>query len=114
MQMYWLVMLDSINIGSFVMCAIFALLILVMIIVVAESYKCPTFVKVCVPFFVLFFLVFFAISVFLPTTKQMAAITIVPKIVNNEKVQTMGNKIYDLAVEWMDELKPKKKSKVKE
>ena len=51
--------------------------------------------------------------VFLPSTKQMAAIMIVPKIVNNEKVQTIGNKIYDLAVEWMDELAPKKKSEVK-
>lgn len=43
----------------------------------------------------------------------MAAIMIVPKIVNNEKVQTIGNKIYDLAAEWMDELAPKKESGVK-
>ena len=44
----------------------------------------------------------------LPTTKEMAAILIVPRIVNNEKVQTVGNHLYDLAVEWMDELRPAK------
>ena len=38
----------------------------------------------------------------------MAAIIIVPRIVNSEKVQTVGNRLYDLAVEWMDELKPRK------
>lgn len=46
----------------------------------------------------------------LPTTKEMAAILIVPKIANNEKVQDCGNRLYDLAVEWMDALKPKKEA----
>ena len=43
---------------------------------------------------------------FTPTTKQMAAVIVVPKIANSEKVQTVGNRLYDLAVEWMDELRP--------
>ena len=50
-----------------------------------------------------------AISALLPTTKEMAAILVVPRIVNSERVQTVGNKLYDLAVEWMDELHPAKK-----
>lgn len=45
----------------------------------------------------------------IPSTKQMAAILIVPKIANSEKVQTIGNKVYDLATAWMEELKPSKK-----
>ena len=45
---------------------------------------------------------------FMPSTKQMAAILVVPRIANSEKVQTVGNKLYDLAVEWMDELRPRK------
>lgn len=45
---------------------------------------------------------------FTPTTKQMAAILVVPRIANSEKVQIVGNKLYDLAVEWMDELRPNK------
>ena len=44
-----------------------------------------------------------------PTTKQMAAVLVVPKIANSEKVQVAGNKLYDLAVEWMDELRPRKR-----
>ena len=43
-----------------------------------------------------------------PTTREMAAIIMVPAIANNEKVQTVGNKLYDLATEWLDELRPKK------
>ena len=51
----------------------------------------------------------YIIPVMIPTTKEMAAILIVPRIANSEKVQQAGNKLYDLAVEWMDELKPSKK-----
>lgn len=43
-----------------------------------------------------------------PSTRQMAAIIVVPKVVNNEKVHTVGNKLYDLAVEWMTTLRPNK------
>ena len=47
----------------------------------------------------------------LPTTREMAAILIVPRIANSEKVQTVGNQLYDLAVEWMEELRPANKKK---
>ena len=53
---------------------------------------------------------FALVAAFVPTTRQMAAIVMVPKIANNEKVQAAGNKLYDLAVEWMDELRPRKKA----
>ena len=45
---------------------------------------------------------------FLPTTKEMCAIKIIPRIINNEKVQELPNKVVELANEWMEELKPKK------
>lgn len=53
------------------------------------------------------------LSCLVPTTREMAAILIVPRIANSEKVQQAGNKIYDLAVEWMDELKPNKNNNKK-
>lgn len=53
---------------------------------------------------------FALVAAFVPTTRQMAAIVMVPKIADNEKVQAAGNKLYDLAVEWMDELRPRKKA----
>lgn len=43
-----------------------------------------------------------------PTTKEACAIYVVPKIVNNEKVQNIGQEFYDLALDWMKELHPKK------
>lgn len=47
-------------------------------------------------------------SLFIPTTKEMCAIKIIPKITNSEKVQELPNKVVDLAEEWIEELKPKK------
>lgn len=46
-----------------------------------------------------------------PSTAQMAAIVVVPRIVNNEQVQTAGSRLYDLAAEWLDELRPRKEAK---
>jgi hypothetical protein len=56
-----------------------------------------------------FFLVVFCSSIllFLPTTKEMAAIWIAPKIINNEKVQQLPNNAVDFANEWLKSFKPK-------
>ena len=45
----------------------------------------------------------------IPSTKEMAAIIVIPRIANSEKVQDVGNRLYDLAGEWAEELRPKKK-----
>jgi hypothetical protein len=47
------------------------------------------------------------IACLIPSTKEAAAIIIIPKIVNNEKVQQIPSKLMDLANEWLDALKPK-------
>lgn len=104
-QMYWLVTLDSI-IGAGV--------ILALICVVASFFTLgwriidggPLWAPIAS---VTAFLLSIAIVTFTPSTKQMAAIIIVPRIANSEKVQTVGNHLYDLAVEWMNELRPNKK-----
>ena len=45
---------------------------------------------------------------FIPTTKTVAAMYVVPAIINNEKLNDAGDRLYDLAVEWMEELRPAK------
>lgn len=45
---------------------------------------------------------------FVPTTKTVAAMYVVPAIVNNEKLNDAGDRLYMLAVEWMEELRPAK------
>lgn len=47
---------------------------------------------------------------FVPTTKQMCAIKVLPAIINNEDVQELPNKVVDLASEWLEELKPNKET----
>jgi hypothetical protein len=53
-------------------------------------------------------ILFFGVSarMFTPTTKEMAAIYVIPKVVNNEKLHDAGDKLYNLAVEWMETLRP--------
>ena len=46
-----------------------------------------------------------------PTTKELAAMYVIPAVANNEKVSDAGNKLYELAVEWMEELRPQKGEK---
>lgn len=112
MQMYWVIMLDSIVYGSVSMCIVIITILFFLFLAAADAEdrgECPVTIKILIPILgVLLFALFF-VSVFLPNTKQMAAIMIVPKIVNSEKVQTIGNRVYDIAVEWMNELKTPKK-----
>ena len=44
--------------------------------------------------------------VFVPTTKEMCAIKVIPAIANREQVKSLGSDVVDLARSWMDELKP--------
>lgn len=44
--------------------------------------------------------------VFLPTTKEIAAVYVIPKIANNEKMQNIGSELIDLAQDWLKELHP--------
>lgn len=121
-QMYWLTKLDDIRhvIGSIIWVPIAWITIVAVISFCAflacvdmDSVRPVVIGKIkkaswtCV--LMVFWIVATQIAVALvPSTSQMAAILIVPKIANSEKVQTVGNKLYDLAVEWMDNLKPNK------
>ena len=53
-------------------------------------------------------LIFIVLAVLIPNTKDMCAVIIIPKIVNNEKLQDVGDKFYNLAMDWMEELSPTK------
>ena len=49
-----------------------------------------------------------SVSALIPTTKEMAAIVVIPKVPNSQPVQAIGQGIVDLAKDWMIELAPKK------
>lgn len=115
MQMYWLVKLDDIVF-------LFAILVLMSIVWtlihgvrwinwgIENKHNTPTTAPKMCAWGVAVAILVATVVTFIPTTKQMAAIMIVPRLANSERVQNIGNKVYDLAVEWMEELKPTKGS----
>ena len=116
-QMYWLTRLDGICAMFAVVLAIAILLTIALLVIgLLVSITCEELLEylrnIAKPI-VGIILPIVAISTlcvtFIPSTREMAAIMIVPKIANNEKVCDVGNRLYDLAVEWMDELRPGKK-----
>ena len=51
------------------------------------------------------------ISALIPTTKEMAAIVVIPAVANSESVRGLGEGIVNLAKDWMKELSPSRVSK---
>lgn len=47
------------------------------------------------------------VGAMLPTTKEYAAIKVIPAIANNQDVKDIGNDIVDLAKDWLKQMKPK-------
>lgn len=55
----------------------------------------------------LFFLLFSAGVIFTPTTREYAAMKVIPMIANNQDVKELGSDVIDLAKDWLKQLKPK-------
>lgn len=53
-------------------------------------------------------LLFMSAKTLTPSVKQIAAIIVVPSIVNNKHVKELPDKLLGLANEWIKELSPKK------
>ena len=64
------------------------------------------FVVMCL---ILFLCLSLAISsIFIPTTKEMCAIKVIPAVANNDEIQELPNKVVELANDWIDKLSPEK------
>lgn len=48
---------------------------------------------------------------FIPSGRTLAAMYIIPPIVNSEAVQKLPSELTDLAIEWLRELKPNRENK---
>ena len=111
-EMYWLTRLDYFNGLALCVGVLFAvasiILFVASVVITFDDKEWTLRQAVCV--WVLNVLLFMPLvgSMFIPTTKEMCAIKLVPMIVNDEQVQELPNKVVDLANEWIDELKPKK------
>lgn len=107
-QMYWLTVLNGI-VGLWVaFAAVSAVVLVVALAYLADNNDhCPRAKALACAAFTWLILSLTGVAL-TPTTRQMAAIVVIPKVVNSEKVQTAGNKLYELAVEWMEALRPKR------
>lgn len=69
----------------------------------------PRFVYFVGPVLLVIGMFISALHMMIPTTKDIAAIIVVPAIVNNEKVKELPSRFLDLGNAWLEELKPKKR-----
>lgn len=106
-QMYWLMMLDNISslvIGiALAVGIVLVVAILARIIVGDDDEDVKGVACKCMRFTVPILIVMAPLAALIPTTKQMAVIVVVPKIINNKEVQEMPEKLVELANGWMEE-----------
>lgn len=122
MQLYWLVKLDSIIdlFRFFSGLTLFAIITLcgfsiIMFIIetnnTEDEQKRANYARLKIkPFLIMFVILWIPLRLlrtFIPSTKEMAIIYVVPKIVNNKEIQQIPSKMIKLASDWIDELQPK-------
>lgn len=52
-------------------------------------------------------------ALLVPTTKEIAAIIVIPRLANSLTVKELGDDVVTLAKEWLEELRPNKKGDAK-
>lgn len=106
MDIYWLTRCDNIISFFIALAAISFVVTILAFICHVEPYresKVPLRVFV---FSALICLVSTICGVLTPSTKELAAIVVIPKIANSETVQGIGREVVYLARAWLNELKP--------
>lgn len=116
-DIYWLLMLDNFHGAGFGFLGVFLALVSVGAFI---AYLDPDFVnvksalkKVYITCFSMV-IVLIVSQLFLPTTKQMAAIIVAPPIINNEKVQEIPSDLMEILGLSFDKVKNTLKEQVKE
>lgn len=113
-QIYWITRLDGMKSAVLAMgislAFVFAVCLTISCVVRfdEEEKKATKFIVLSLVMLVLSILIAF-LRVFIPTTKEMCIIKVVPIIVADEGAQEIPDKVVELANDWLDELKPNKK-----
>ena len=105
--LYWITRLDNINafLGILLALSIFAAAVFFIIRVHPDCTSDEQRIGKLGFLLVIPFVFVFSLGlVLLPTTKEMCAIKVIPALVNNEKIQGIGDKALTFANEWMDGL----------
>lgn len=91
-MVYWIIMLDKISSAFFIFSTVFGFILFwITAMILSEQEELPWHY----PVWIVLELFFICGAVFLPNTKQMATIYLLPKVVNNEKIQNIGERTLD-------------------
>lgn len=110
-QMYWLTRLDAIEALGLIMTVLGLLVTVITTMIYACCFNAlevdvrrvmRNILRVSAPALA----IGIAIDVFVPNTKDMAAILVVPRIANSESLTGIADGIKTLATEWLEELRP--------
>lgn len=106
---YWISVLDSM-LGVAVLLAILSGVggIILAVMVVGQDEDGPNLIKKALALFASVFAASIVTCIFTPSAKTCAAMYVVPAIANSEKLQGVTDGIYELALEWLKDLKPSK------
>jgi len=120
-QMYWLTRCDGICDLAHTMFMLFLILFTVTALfatvgtVVSFSepddeqvYKTANLLRMATFALALCAVFFGAVKAFVPTTREMAAILVVPRVANSKTVEDLGRDVVNLARDWMQELRPER------
>lgn len=99
-EIYWITRLESIGISMLII----SVVSLFIFIVTFFKYLKHDIDSLYYKFSISVFVISIFIASMIPSTKEMAAIYVLPKIVNNEKIQGIPDKILDLSNKWLDDL----------
>jgi membrane-associated HD superfamily phosphohydrolase len=104
-HMYLLTRLDSIVISTVLLFILSCIIIGLSIInwKIEDDSEPEKYPKKTITIFSFILVISLLLSVVIPDTKTMALIYVIPKIINNEKVQKIPGKILDLANIKLDE-----------
>ena len=118
-QLYWLVMLDNINLFFGVLFTIFVLFLAICGFGMISCYQEgeDTIAKIFRSFLICFAILSVLsglAATFIPNTKQMAAIIVIPAIANavaeNEDAKEIPGELVKLANDWIQQFKPNEKT----
>ena len=112
-MMYWLTRCDNIVIASTVLAIAFGMLFGITLIAIMADEDQRILVRVVCSLSFVFALTSVASCILIPSTREMAAIYVVPKIANSQTVKDLGEGVVTLAREWLEELRPEKKGGAK-
>ena len=91
-MVYWIIMLDKISSAFVIFSIVFGFILFLMTgAILSNEVECPWHY----PVWIVLELFFICGAVFIPNTKQMATIYLLPKVVNNEKIQSIGERTLD-------------------